>query len=383
MTRFPELKLETFLILDIEEEPVIDDQTYRTAGIYSHGRGLFEKPPIHGHETSYSKYTKLRTGQFVYSKLFGWEGATAVVSSDFDRLFVSHEFPTFTIDPTRADPDYMRYIARWGGLHAQLKDKGTGVGSRRQRVNVDRLLATKVPLPDLPEQRRIAARLDASFEKLDKAASLRERRAFLQRAIFESAIGEAVTQRVGSASISSILSPSRVPVEIDPDEKYQAFGMRSFGKGSIRYEATEGGELSKLRYYRFPAGSLALSNIKAWEGAIGVTDAVDTACVASNRFLFYTPCDQRINISYLRHFLLSRIGLAQVAASSPGSADRNRTLSIKGFEAIEVPLPGREVQDRTAHLIDTLSHTSGDRSTEDAWHGMRTSLLNAAFAGDL
>ena len=36
--------------------------------------------------------------QFVYSKLFAWEGALAVVDSEFDGLFVSQEFPTFTID---------------------------------------------------------------------------------------------------------------------------------------------------------------------------------------------------------------------------------------------------------------------------------------------
>jgi type I restriction enzyme S subunit len=131
--------------------------------------------------------------------------------------------------------------------------------------------------------------------------------------------------------------------------------MRSFGKGSIRYAPAPGKDLSKLRYYSFPAGALALSNIKAWEGAIGVTDAADTECVASNRFLFYLPLDERVNISYLRYYLLSRPGISQVGAASPGSADRNRTLSIRGFEAIRVPVPTRDAQDKTAQLIDTVS----------------------------
>ena len=35
------------------------------------------------------------------------------------------------------------------------------VGARKVRVSAERLLAIKVPLPDLDEQRRIAARLDS------------------------------------------------------------------------------------------------------------------------------------------------------------------------------------------------------------------------------
>jgi type I restriction enzyme, S subunit len=377
----PERALSVAFRLATETVAIEADHEYAIAGIYSFGRGLIRRPTIRGSETAYTKLARLRAGQFMMSKLNGWEGALTVVPDEFDGSYVSPEYPVFDINTEVADPGYIGYLAKWPSLWDRLTPRGSMV--RRKRTVPATLLATPVPLPDLPEQRRITARLDASFDKLSRAASLRERRSFLQGAVSESAIGEAAAQRIISASISSILTRSRVPVEIDPGKRYQAFGMRSFGKGSIRYEETEGRELSRLRYYRFPTGALALSNIKAWEGAIGVTDAKDTACVASNRFLFYTPRDQRINISYLRYYLLSRAGLAQVAASSPGSADRNRTLSIKGFEAIEVPLPRREVQDRTAHLIGTLGYTSGDRSTEDAWQAIRTALLNAAFAGQL
>jgi restriction endonuclease S subunit len=155
--------------------------------------------------------------------------------------------------------------------------------------------------------------------------------------------------------------------------------MRSFGKGIIRYEPVPGRELSKLRYYKFPIEALALSNIKAWEGAISVTDDRDTDCVASNRFLFYSPRDDRINVSYIRHYLLSREGIAKIGAASPGSADRNRTLSIQGFEAIGISLPSRGIQDATARLIDTISAGFGPAESTASWETLKLSLLNAAF----
>lgn len=156
------------------------DDNYRTAGILNRGRGLFHRPVISGSDTKYPRYNKLHTGQFVYSKLFGWEGSLAVVPAEFEGVHVSHEFPTFDIEPSVADIEYMTHLARWSGLHDALKDKGTGMGSRRQRVNVDRLLATTVPLPSLPEQRHIARQLnmvrqatEAGAEQLAQVATLR------------------------------------------------------------------------------------------------------------------------------------------------------------------------------------------------------------------
>lgn len=380
---YPVKLLGEILQLELDEEPIDRERTYLTAGIYSHGRGIFRRAPIEGSETRYTKYTKLHVGQFVYSKLFGWEGATTVVGSDFDGLYVSHEFPTFSINNAAASPDYVGYLARWKGLHSLLKDKGTGVGSRRQRVGIDRLLATPVPLPDLAEQSRIVARLDAAFSRLSKADGLLSHRELLRNSLAESAVFATASQSAGSAPLKSLLTVSRVPVEIIPDNQYQAFGMRSFGKGTIRYNPRPGRDLSVLRYYTFPAGALALSNIKAWEGAIGVTDVKDTSCVASNRFLFYSPKDGRINLSYLRHYLLSREGIAKISAASPGSADRNRTLSIQGLESIEIPLPPRNAQDRAARLIDTINTRLSSAESTATWETLRPSLLNAAFGGRL
>lgn len=383
MSTYPERPLGEILHLELDEEPIEPERTYLTAGIYSHGRGLFKRPSIEGSETSYSKYTKLHAGQFIYSKLFGWEGATAVVEPEFDGLYVSQEFPTFRINIGLASPDYVGFLAQWNGLHFRLKDKGTGVGSRRQRVGVDRLLATPIPLPRLDEQRRIAARLDSVLNRLRRSNELRERRERLREALSESVVSAAVSQSVASESLGSLMSASRSPIEIIPGDEYRAIGMRSFGKGIIRYEPVPGRELSKLRYYKFPPHALALSNIKAWEGAICVTDDRDTSCVASNRFLFYSPKNERINVSYIRHYLLSREGIAKIGAASPGSADRNRTLSIQGFEAIEIPLPPRGAQDGAARHIDAITAGFGHAESTTSWETLKLSLLNAAFSGRL
>jgi len=150
-----EAPLREFLLPARDEVELVDDHTYVTAGILSYGRGLFERPPVRGAATSYKSYFRLRKGQFVYSKLFAWEGALAVVPPEFDGLFVSQEFPTFDIEPSAALPEYLHLLSRWPLLWERLRAGETGMGGRRKRVHPAHLLQTVVPAPDIDDQRRI------------------------------------------------------------------------------------------------------------------------------------------------------------------------------------------------------------------------------------
>jgi type I restriction enzyme, S subunit len=51
------------------------DREYPNLGIYSFGKGLFHKPPINGVLTSAVRLHRVKTGQFIYSRLFAFEGA--------------------------------------------------------------------------------------------------------------------------------------------------------------------------------------------------------------------------------------------------------------------------------------------------------------------
>jgi type I restriction enzyme S subunit len=184
--------------------------------------------------------------------------------------------------------------------------------------------------------------------------------------------------------VGEVVTLERTPIVIDPDVSYRVIGAKSFGKGIIHYPPALGDDISKLSYFKLPADALLLSNIKAWEGAISVTtETVARNYVASNRFLSYLPRDERANTSYLRHYFLSRRGLSQVSAASPGGADRNRTLGRSRFEALEIPLPSRAEQDRIARILDSLGERVRKVHADLALDALRPSILNAAFTGQL
>jgi len=381
VSAYPQRALGEFLQLQQDEEPIERDRTYVTAGIYSHGRGLFRKPPIEGSETSYSRYTKLHEGQFVYSKLFGWEGATALVGPEFDGLYVSHEFPTFRINAAMALPSYVGYLAQWNGLHSLLKDKGTGVGSRRQRVGVGRLLATPVPLPDLGEQRRIVTSLHSAISVLNNINQKRAWATKLREALRESVFaGERDTIPV---RIGDVLSLERIPVDPDADKYYVQIGIRSFGNGIFHRDKMLGSELSKLRYFQIRPNRLIVSNIMAWEGAIAVSAGDDADCIGSSRFLSYKRSGD-VDIRYLNYYFQSENGRAAIRSTSTGTVVRNQTLSIKDFEQLVVSLPSHEKQRLVSDLLDTSKMLRQFSLRQDIGASqLRTSLLAAAFSGQL
>lgn len=182
-----------------------------------------------------------------------------------------------------------------------------------------------------------------------------------------------------------VLELVRHPAEMLPTGEYTQIGIRSFGKGLFRYSPAPPAGLSKMRYFSFPPAALAVSNIKAWEGAIAVSPHDADSLVASNRFLFYLPRDRdRVDVDFVRSFLLSEIGLQRVGQASPGSADRNRTLSQKGFERLMIPLPPLDEQRRIAARMrcfdaSTRRLSSYQSSTRDTGEALSASALSAWY----
>lgn len=135
------------------------DQLYSNLGIYSFGRGLFQKPPISGATTSAKVLFRVKSGQFIYSRLFAFEGAYGLVSSEFDGHFVSSEYPTFDVDSTRILSAYLATYFKSPKVWEQVARLSTGMGDRRRRIQPEQLLTHRILLPPLKEQERIVGEI--------------------------------------------------------------------------------------------------------------------------------------------------------------------------------------------------------------------------------
>lgn len=163
------------------------NERYPNLGIYSYGRGVFDKPPIDRAETSAKTLNRVRAGQFIYSRLFAFEGAYAYVPDAADGYFVSNEFPTFDADGERLDARWLAYYLRSPSRWDELKGSSKGLGVRRQRVPVDAILEYEIWLA--PREKQTAAL--RQIDRLEQATEYRARLNDRVRALVPAALNEA------------------------------------------------------------------------------------------------------------------------------------------------------------------------------------------------
>lgn len=372
-------------VISLVRRPVAlqEDEQYQEIGLRSYGNGVFHKQPLSGQELGAKKVFWIEPGDLILSNIFAWEGAVAIASEAEAGMIGSHRFMTYRVNTQLADPRYLlRYF--YGGSGLQIIQKASpGSAGRNRTLGIKSFGAQCIELPSLSEQRRVADKLDVTTGLLNSIQIQRSHLTGIRRELHESLISSALESGTSTVRMADVVTLARTEIDIDPEQSYRTIGMRSFGKGMIHYGPVPGAELSRLKYFAFPLGALTFNNIMAWEGAIDVTTEAQRDFIASQRFLFFAPTSDRVNVSYLRHFFLSRSGLPLISKCSPGAMARNRTLGIKKFEELKIPLPTRAAQDRAASAIDALSLRLAAAHAAPELAALRPALLNAAFSGQL
>jgi type I restriction enzyme, S subunit len=144
--------------------------SYPNVGVYSFGRGLFKKAEIDGAATSASTLSRIRAGQFIYSRLFAFEGAYAHVPPEFDGFHVSNEFPTFNADGEQLNAQWLAISLRSPQRWHELAGRSKGLGVRRQRVPAEAILDYEAWVPP----RRTQDEMVAAIEELETAGLRRQ-----------------------------------------------------------------------------------------------------------------------------------------------------------------------------------------------------------------
>jgi type I restriction enzyme S subunit len=95
---FPNWKTERIdYFVERASEPVDvqSDKVYREIGVRSHGKGIFHKKEIKGHELGSKRVFWLHPDAFVVNIVFAWEHAVAKTSDRESGFIASHRFPMF------------------------------------------------------------------------------------------------------------------------------------------------------------------------------------------------------------------------------------------------------------------------------------------------
>jgi type I restriction enzyme S subunit len=383
MNAWPLVKLGDLLEQIDRMERVNPDASYHLLGVRLEGNGPFIRETVTGTETSAGRLNQVKSSDFIYSRLFAWRGAFGVITDAMDGCFVSNEFPIFRTNQERLE---VVYLARWFQLPSvwrKVEENCTGsTPTTRNRFKEQFFFDLEIPLPPLAEQQALVARLDALAEKtrqVEAHLDTVERDAEHLLALrFRDAIAGAPLRPM--AEVAPFV---RRPVEIDIQTRYREVGARSFGKGLFIKPDFDGAEATWQKPVWIKSGDLVFSNIKAWEGAIAIASDEHDGCIASHRYITCVPNPERATVGFLAYYLLGEDGLEKVGLASPGTADRNRTLSLGNLGKIEVPTPALAVQQTFDRLQAEIAALKAKHTAiREANAALLPATLERVFAGE-
>ena len=147
------------------------DTVYTQIGIRSHGKGLFYKEPVTGKELGNKSVFWIEPNCFVLNIVFAWEQAFGQTTNNEVGMIASHRFPMYRPINNSVDLDYLicYFLTKRG---TDILDAASPGGAGRNRtLGQDRFIKSKIMLPPLAEQVKIAEILSAQ----DKLIALKEK----------------------------------------------------------------------------------------------------------------------------------------------------------------------------------------------------------------
>ena len=280
-------------------------------------------------------------------------------------------------------------------FEAQLASKGTGTTFKA--ITQDVVKNLEIPIPPLPEQERIVARIEELFSQLDAGVeTLKKTKA--QLAVYRQAVlkeeFESVTPESDTCNVEDICKDIKVGIVIKPAQYYTSadVGVRAFRSANVREFAvndsdwvylTKAGHEANLRSEIHTGDVLVVRS--GYPGTACVVPPTYNGCNAID-ILIAVPYAEKILPEYLCAYTNSPLGKRIIQEKKRGVAQAH--FNVSGYSKTPIIVPCLETQKRVVAEIDSrLSVCDSIEQTVDAAlqqaEAMRQSILKDAFEGRL
>jgi len=187
-----------------------------------------------------------------------------------------------------------------------------------------------------------------------------------------------------TVSLGELLRLERRRVNVEPEKLYQEIGIYCFGRGIFHKTPRTGFEVGDKVLFLMTEGDFILQVTFAWEGAIAIISAEEDGMYGSTRYPTFRVDESRCIPQFLLNYFRTEGGVLQLVKICPGSAGRNRVLSIKQIPEVVVALPPLAEQRRVVARLEELAtqiheaRTLRHQAAEEA-EALLVSFRRAAF----
>ena len=264
-------------------------------------------------------------------------------------------------------------------------------GANYPAVSDAKVKASKIPLPPLAEQKRIARILDAADALRAKRREALAQLDTLLQSTFLDMFGDPVTNPMGweMANGGRVSRRLTVGIVVKPASYYQPTGVPAIRSLNVRANKIE---IASLVYVSAENNEGRLKKTRVWKddvllvrsGQPGTAAVVPAELDGVNAIdiLILTPDKHVAHPVYLSNYFNSAGGKRMVLGAQRGQIQKH--LNVGSLRSASIPLPPLGLQRRFAAIVDSIDRQKARQRAHLAeLDTLFASLQSRAFRGDL
>ena len=395
MTAWPEVPLGEVLTQYVDYTDAPEPRPYPKLSVRLYGKGVTLDTPTDGTSLRMKRHQLAKTGQVILSEIWGKKGAIGIVPPEGDGALCTSHFFLFDIKHEKLVLGYLQAIFTANYLESQLgaEAKGTtGYAAVRPKT----LLAATIPLPPLPEQRRIVARIDKLAAGVAEAKNLRTMASLETSSVAAATIRELLDGvggtpgRLADATLDAANGFSRRPSSLEDGPVVLRLADVASGEVSLTSPRRSLMSQTERTKYALQVGDLLFVRVNGSKDIVGrcvpVRHMAEEFCY--NDHLIRVRLDSsRLDWRYaclVANGPAAREHIEAAAITTAGQFTVNQGM----LAGIPVPLVSLEKQHQTVAEVDALQ-TKVDElkrlqaETQAELDALMPSILDRAFKGEL
>lgn len=327
-----------------------------------YARGLYIKAVKRGNNIRAKKLFKVKTGDFVYNRLFAWKGSFGIVDDLSNGCYVSNEFPCFEVDSNKLDTRFLHlYFSQEPVWYKALGLSSGSTPISRNRLKEDKFLSMTIPLHPIPEQRRIVEKIQELTAKIEEAKGLRREAIESAETLVDSALSQIFNQEKSCGFISSIRASgleinreSRNPTIVNPNEDFLYLDISNV-------ESKTGRILGVKRIQGYSAPSRArrviktndvlFSTVRPYLKSLAIVTPFLDNEICSTGFAVFS-CPKGINPKFLFYHFLSLFFIEQCEAKMRGG--HYPAINDTNLKKLKLIIPDIPEQNSIVAYLDNL-----------------------------
>jgi type I restriction enzyme S subunit len=369
-----------------------DLTTYKRSRVQLHAQGIILRDEVPGALIKTKMQQVCRTGEFLVAEIDAKVGGFGIVPELLDGSIVSSHYFLFVIDEAELDRQFLDYFIRTPAFREQVEAQGS---TNYAAIRPAYVLGYEIPLPPLPEQRRMVARIEELAAQIHEARTLRQQAAEEAEALIHSSIGrlayETAWEMKRLPEVTEI-NPSRTGnVKLAPDDMVSFVPMKAVDDvtGTIAWPETRPLHEVAKGYTWFTNGDIIMARITPCmqNGKAALAkNLVNGVAFGSTEFHVIRP-GKSVYGEWIYHLVRHKAFRDDAADHFKGTAGQQR-VPKSFFEEKLIPVPPLHEQRRIVAALDALQVEVDalkrlQAETAAELYALLPSILDKAFKGEL